>query len=450
MTDRKERPPSAFRLNLEQQKNRAKDLLRAAKAADSEALSRLAAVRRRDTVGQNSPETLPTDVKLADAQYAIARELRFASWAKLKAHIESMERQRAAIGARRPAPDGDLKTLHIRCGLDIKETLVDAGFVGDFLEHAIPYCLVPVTLGPDRYELIARYLVKAFPDAHGGLVYERELEALPLGEQRLHRTADDYERVVIWMEADSWDQLILARLLAHYANANRPRVLELIAVDEFPGAARFIGLGQLPPEALRLLWATRKPVTSAQLTLGNEVWSALASSDPRELAAIAISGTPTLPIMAPALHRHLRELPSVKNGLSLTQHLILQAVSEGSSDKPMRMWADVYPLLQKRDPIPWMPDLAFRNLINDMLCVSDPVLTFTRIPELAGRISVEAPGKFPQLLTITELGRAVLRGERDWLSLSPPSRWVGGVHVEPGVASWRWDEAKREAVLRES
>jgi hypothetical protein len=185
MTDRKERPPSAFRLNLEQQKNRAKDLLRAAKAADPEALSRLAVVRR-DTVGQNS---LPAAVKLADAQYVIARELRFASWAKLKAHIESMERQRAAIGQRRPAPDGDLKTLHIRCGLDIKETLVDASFVGDFLEHAIPYCLVPVTLGPDRYELIARYLVKAFPETHGGLVYERELEALPLGEQRLHRTA---------------------------------------------------------------------------------------------------------------------------------------------------------------------------------------------------------------------------------------------------------------------
>lgn len=450
MTDRQERPPSAFRLNLEQQKNRAKDLLRAVKAAEPEALSRLAAVRR-DTVGQSSPETLPAAVKLADAQYVIARELRFASWAKLKAHIESMERQRAAIGERRPAPDIDLRTLHIRCGLDIKETLVDAGFVGDFLEHAIPYCLVPVTHGPNRYELIARYLVNAFPEAHGGLVYERELEGLAAGEMRLHRTADDYERVVIWMEPDSWDQLILARLLAHYANAKRPRVLELIAVDEFPGAARFIGLGQLPPEALRLLWPTRKPVTSAQLALGEEVWNALASSDPRELAGIARSGTPALPIMAPALHRHLRELPSVENGLSLTQHLILQAVSEGSTARPMRVWADVYRLFQKHDPIPWMPDLAFCNVINDMLSVSDPPLTLTRIPESPGRLSAEIPRQsLRQLLLITELGRAVLRGERDWLSLGPPSRWVGGVHVQPGVPGWRWDEVLRDPVLRES
>jgi hypothetical protein len=445
MPDRTERPPSAFRLNLEQQKNRAKDLLRAAKAGDANALSRLAAVGR-DVAEESSPETI-RGLKLADAQFAIARELRFASWAKLKAHIESMERQRSAMQESRPAPDVDMKTLHVRCGLDIKETLLEGGFVGDFLEHAIPYCLVPVTRGPDRYELIARYLVDAFPDAHGGLVYERELEGLPLGEQRLHRTADDYERVVLWMEPDSWDQLILARLLAHYASAKRPRVLELIAVDEFPGAARFIGLGQLPPEALRLLWPTRKPVTSAQLALGSEVWNALASNDPRELAAIARSGTPALPIMAPALHRHLRELPSVENGLSLTQHLILQAVSEGSAARPLRVWADLYRLFQKSDPIPWMPDTAFRNVINHMLSLSEPVLTYSRIPELPGRTFVEMPGRFLQLLMITELGRAVLRGARDWLSLRPHSWWVGGVHVEPGAAGWRWDETKHEAVF---
>jgi hypothetical protein len=89
------------------------------------------------------------------------------------------------------------------------------------------------------------------------------------GEQRLHRNAGDYERVVLWMEHDSWDQLVLGRLLAHYANGKRPRVLELIAADEFPGSQRYIGLGQLPSEALRLLWPSRKPVTPAQLNARN-------------------------------------------------------------------------------------------------------------------------------------------------------------------------------------
>jgi hypothetical protein len=37
----------------------------------------------------------------------------------------------------------------------------------------------------------------------------------------------------------------------------------------------------------------------------------------------------------------------------------------------------------------------------------------------------------------------------DFLSLNPPPRWVGGVHIQTGVAGWRWDEVKRDAVFRE-
>src|SRR5690606_22434436 len=91
---------------------------------------------------------------------------------------------------------------------------------------------------------------------------------------------------------------------------------------------RFIGLGQLPPEALRLLWEQRSPATPAQLSLGLTSWRALASGDPRALAAIVRSATPELPLLAPALHRHLRELPSVENGLGFTQQMALTMLVE--------------------------------------------------------------------------------------------------------------------------
>ena len=199
----------------------------------------------------------------------------------------------------KPAPDADLKTLHIRCGHDIQERIAEA-FVGDFWPYVTPFCVGPVSKGPDRNELMARFIVDTFPEEDGSRTYEGELEALVANEQRLLRTADDYERVVIWKEQDTWCQTVLAHLLEHYANAKRPRVLELIALNEFPGAERFTGMGQLPSEALRMLWSTRKRVTPAQLALGNEVWNAFSSDDPRPLAAIFRSGTPALPIMAPA------------------------------------------------------------------------------------------------------------------------------------------------------
>ena len=120
---------------------------------------------------------------------------------------------------------------------------------------------------------------------------------------------------------------MLIRLLGHYAQHRRPAQLELINTSDFPGTLPFLGLGQLPPEALRLLWVTRRSATSAQLRLGLAAWKALTNADPRPLAALMRAGTPALPLLGPALHHHLRELPDSTTGLSLTEQVALQSLS---------------------------------------------------------------------------------------------------------------------------
>ena len=179
--------------------------------------------------------------------------------------------------------------------------------------------------------------------------------------------------------------------------------------------------------------------------LGNEAWVALTSEDPRALAALVRSGTPALPVMAPALHRHLRELPSVENGLRFSEQLVLEMLCECGSVTLRYVWRQ---LTLDRDPLPYNTDLAFLDLIQYMLAVSEPLLSI-----LPGPLDEKPPFKelpFGRRVSITEIGRAVLRGERDWLSLRPMARWVGGVHIQPGVAGWRWDEARGEAVFREA
>lgn len=140
-------PYSHFRLNFEQQQKRAKDLLRAARAGDADALARF--------------RSLPP--KLSEAQYLIARELRFDDWTHLKRHIAAMTREREALEAippsanaatarasaeRTSALDGSLRTLHVRCGSDIRQALLDAGFSGDFYEHACDCGRVAPGLAP--------------------------------------------------------------------------------------------------------------------------------------------------------------------------------------------------------------------------------------------------------------------------------------------------------------
>src|SRR5215470_8617707 len=117
-----------FRLNFEQQGKRAKDLLKAARGGEAEALARF-----------KSPP------RLAEAQYLIARELRFDNWASMKRHIREMTAAREAMHA--SAPDSDLPTLHIRCGHDLQESLKEAGFGGDYYVDIYPYIIGPVSEG---------------------------------------------------------------------------------------------------------------------------------------------------------------------------------------------------------------------------------------------------------------------------------------------------------------
>jgi hypothetical protein len=423
-------PYSHFRLDLDQQRKRAKDLLRAAHRGDAGALARFT--------------SLP---KLAEAQFLIARDLRFDNWAQLKRHIGAMTREREAIEAASTAEhgattavDGELRTLHVRCGSDIRNELEEAGFRGDFYEHSFPYLIAPVSEGPGALEQRAHFLVDSYADSFDPpLVYERVLEDLRRSEERLEASAD-YERVVIWSELDAYDQLVLLRLLGHYATHRRPPRLELVNAGGFPGATRFIGLGQLPPEALRLLWAKRERADARVLALGLQAWRALASPDPRALAAIMRSGTPALPLLATALHRHLRELPSAVNGLSLTEQLALELLAQ----REQSLQQIFVTMNQRADPLPGQGDLEVRHRVLGMESASAPV--FTRRPGVDRRGRARPP--WTDVLSITELGRRVLQGEVDFRSLQPASRWVGGVEIGAGGPDWRWDEKRRNAIRR--
>jgi hypothetical protein len=417
-------PQAAFRLDLEQQKKRAKELLRAAKAADSTALARMAAA----CVGRSAARQ-KREPKLADAQLVIARELGFAAWAGLKSHIASLDHALAAIQREAP-PDADLRTLHVRCGSDIQQTLRDAGFCGHFLEVSYPYCHGPVSTASNHLELEARF-ISELTEPLLQVSFEGALRRRLREEQDLAASTAEVERIVLWMEHDCFDQLVLLRCLDHYSSLPDCPRLELIDVRHFPGSVRFIGLGQLPAEALRLLWKQRQQVSPQQLALARQAFADLQRSDPRPLAALMRSGAAALPHLAGALHRQLQELPWIEDGLSLTERLILQILDESS----ITLYQLLGQLNFKRDPLPFSTDLSLLRTVRALAGLSEPVLTLS-----AGN------GHWAdQRVELTATGRAVLRAERDLLSLQPPARWVGGVQVTPKV-SWRWDERRRDAL----
>ncbi|MBL4892478.1 MAG: DUF1835 domain-containing protein, partial [Rhizobiaceae bacterium] len=406
-----------FSINFEQQKKRAKELLRDLKNADQNAIERFK---------QHHPKSatlLPDDIvatlpRLGEAQLVIARELSLPSWAKLKVHADEMKTAGRAILKNDASPDAEIKTLHIRCGSDIQQTLPDAGFTGEFLEYSNPYCQGPVINGPDFLVRRAKFL----SDSYVTPSFEEMLAGLQKQENKLVKAAQEYERVVLWFEHDSYDQLILIRILSLFVQSGSPKKLEMIDLNHFPGSVKFLGLGQLPLEAMRMLWNRRQPVTPQQLSLGAEAWEALRSPTPPALERIALSKNLALPNLSRALKRHLQEFPSSFNGLGLTEKFILEILNEES-----KTTGEIFRnMMNHYEPLPWLGDAMYWHILKSMSEASIPALEVTAQNDHPGTPEEPLAGKRDWMvqksqrqITITERGRDVLAGRTDYLSLNP-------------------------------
>jgi hypothetical protein len=387
-------PRRVQHLSLEQQKKRAKERLRSWRsAADSK-----------------QPEP-----KLSDAQLAIAKEHGFANWMQLKAHIEQSKISREVLRSGKPeALDGNKRVLHIRCGTDIQHTLAVAGFSGDFLPFYDPYVHGPVprTDAFEEFLLIrANYIVGSLH-----LNYEDVLDDLRQQYSALEQ-ARIYDAVYLWFEHDSYDQLILAKLLDFFSNAERrPVQLKYISITRYPGVRMFNGIGQLPPEALRILWDEFMDVSLEQLALGQRAWAAVCSPTPDALRELITTGTPELPTMAIAFDRHLKQLPSARNGLNLSENLTLQILDEKGSMNAARLFGWY---TNHYEPLTFMGDTGYWRLLEDLADADHPA------------IILEKEGEKPNLwqVMLTKLGKLLLADEADWIELNGIDRWVGGIHL---------------------
>lgn len=401
---------SAFHghINLEQQRKRAKELLTRLK--DGTAVAQRSLLERQAAFS-GTP-------RLADAQWLIARDLGFPSWPKLKAHADAVD-----FAARHPEfeADGEANTQHWRCGNDIAHSLRVAGFRGEFHMFADPLCMGPVPEVSDAEFLALRsaFVSHAFE--------------MPI-EEAQRRMRDEYQdlaklaratHVVLWCEADAYDQLFLIAVLARLTAV--PEKLELIETSHVPGVARFIGIGQLAPEVLAWLWPQRRRLDAGALALAATAWRAYRAASPQAWARLAAGDTPPLPFLAPALRRQLQELPSLRDGLSLTERLALQTIRELEQPTLGQVFAEIN---GRREPLPFLSDLMFHHAARSLIDASNPLI------EESDR-HLAWPHR---RLELTELGRTVLDGQAYWLDHSNIARWVGGVHIEPGRPHWALDE----------
>ncbi|MGH7562335.1 MAG: hypothetical protein ACRENB_15100 [Gemmatimonadales bacterium] len=342
-------------------------------------------------------------------------------------------RKRIAQEYKRLAGTASARILHVRSGDDILEKLAQGGVAGDTMKWADPLCEGPIPpLGDDaRFRRVrAAYLARryAIPVTEAA----REL----LGEDLRLASSSRYEEIVLWFEADLFDQMILVHLLARLPGVAGSARVSLICIGSFPRVRRFIGLGQLDGGALATLLPRRKPVTPGHARLAREVCAAVQSDDPRELLPFTTMRSRSLPFLPAALRRYLEEFPRVGDGLSRTERLALEETAKAGEIAPIQL----FPRVQDRERRPFMGDTMFYAVVHDLTSGPAPLLSMDAP-------AVRSPGEISRIpVRLTDDGRRVLRGRADWRRLNGVGKWIGGVHLRGSGQIWRWSPARGRVV----
>lgn len=320
-------------------------------------------------------------------------------------------------------------TLHITNGDSAVEVLEAAGLEGDCLpwqdllhDGPVPADLPLERLSENRADYIAGEGWGERSAIRAGF-HERDTQLA---------RAVDYDEVVLWFEHDLYDQLQLLQLLDWFQQQSFDRSRLFISCrDEY--------LGRMQPDRAADLYRLKSPVSDAQLALAEQAWAFFRAPSPMPWFGLLNRDTAVLPFLHMAVLRHLEQYPSVANGLNRTERQAMEAVASGIHRPQALFGAN-----QQADGVMFMGDASFWRVLSLLSSGPAPLLRTADGEDFL--VARQYPYEEPftrQHLQLTEVGRAVLAGEQDWLALRPLDKWLGGVHLQPD-RMWRWDPARKQ------
>jgi len=296
------------------------------------------------------------------------------------------------------------KILHIVSGTTVTDVMKQAKLSGDFLAwddflHEGP---APKAFSLQQLSKIRAY----FMDKQG---YSQLDEIFKKFEERntLLERHQEYDKVILWFEQDLYDQLQLLQVLSWFKEHLSQNVtLSLILTDKYFKGYSFHELRQL------LLY--EQAIQQEQLGLAQKAWSAFCAPTPMAWFRLLSEPTSALPFLKASVKRLLEEYPNTKNGLSRTAHQALLSISHGKTEPK-----EIFIHSQKYEDKQFMADVIFWKILDDF-------------------IEYKLIIKKSNNLYITDLGKDVLNGKKNWITIKNIDYWIGGVHLSDDNL-WCWN-----------
>ncbi|HTF38568.1 MAG TPA: DUF1835 domain-containing protein [Blastocatellia bacterium] len=319
--------------------------------------------------------------------------------------------------------------LHIHNGDSTAGTLREFGFPGEHkaFQEVLMEGPVPGGLSPDEWlEVRARFLAEAYEKVENCKKDLRDQEAWL-------RRFSEHDETILWFEHDLFCQINLIYLLDWFSKQSMGKTrLSLICVGGFPGVEDFRGLGQLTGEQLASLFDRRHEVSEPELSLAARAWAAYWSADPEEISRLIDEDTSAMPFLGHALRLHRMRFPSLKNGLGRIENTALEVISNGPIG-----FKSLFQRFGEAEPVYGMGDSQFWCAMNRLGNARDPLITISAPAD--DEPALKSNWYHDASFELTETGRAVLAGDRDFIETNGIDLWLGGVHLVNGVV-WRWGE----------
>ncbi|HJZ66839.1 MAG TPA: hypothetical protein VKF81_01755 [Blastocatellia bacterium] len=325
--------------------------------------------------------------------------------------------------------------FHIHNGESTANTLREFGFQGEHIafQEVLMAGPTPGGLSSDEWlDLRARFLSDEYE-----LKIEDCISDLLKQEAALLRFFE-HDETILWFEHDLFCQVNLIYLLDWFSKQSLEKTrLSLICVGEFPGVKDFRGLGQLTGGQLASLFDGRHEVTAQELSLASRAWAAYCSADPEAIERLIREDTSALPFLASALQLYLARFPSVRNGLGRIENKLLELISDGATS-----FNSLFVRFVAAEPVYGLGDLQLRCELKRLAKGREPLINVT---------GVDRGTRFHEAsLELTDTGRAVLAGKRDFIEVNGIDLWLGGAHVQDQRALWRWDAQNATLARRAS
>lgn len=237
----------------------------------------------------------------------------------------------------------------------------------------------------------------------------------------------EYEHVALWFAPGCvLCELSLLQVLSWFREQNVP-------ASRLSWVARHGGV--LHPSRIAWAYAKRKPVTSSQLRLAESAWRAFRQPTPAGMSRWLRADLDAIPSLRSSLMKLLQEYPNSRSGLSRLEILLLREIQKEGSLRVV----DAVGSINAKETV---GDLRLFDMLRELVRTPHPLLEFAE----PFHRNIKTWQFNAGVLKLTELGKQVLVGKADHVSINGIDRWIGGVHLRGKDVRWRWDQAAKRVV----